>query len=406
MSLIRLTSLLLITALQVAPQGLLVRGSGGGGAAIERQYYSAATEAEASTSSSTYSDAETLTFTPDASATYAIIASWEAQPWHGGFGYYRLHHDTPAAAIHTFYHRRTSTGSSEWSADGAIDIYTAPGSPASQTWSIEFADHFNFQTEKIRARRMLALRLESDDESSELGSAFTTSTDHTVYQTAHSLTFSPASTGDYLIIVSGQLGIAGTGYPFAQLDVAGSTSHTDTFIKDRASTPNEQYVLWFARVANLTTGSKTINVDIKSSDSTAVSLDTCAILALRLDGFEESYYVQDLTDDTNTTTTFATRVTDTNTLTASQDYVLIGGSTAHAPSGDSHEERLTHDSVVIHQSYYDPNVSETPSEHALNAYMFLDAAVGGGSVTSLEEFRKAGVETVTSDVSLIALLRM
>lgn len=362
----------------------------------------AATEGSTSTSSSTFSDIQSLTFTPTASTDYLVLSSYEVDAATGSHCYARLYHDTASSEKLHFVHR--AAHASELRQVCAFMVYEAPGSPVSQTFSTEFADRFNFVSHSMARRRMLALALTANDGHSTLSSAFSTTSD--AYQSAHTLTFTPSTSGDYLILACAQVGYSGTGNPLVQLDTDGTTTHADTQVTDRgqhASAPSRRASFFAANVATLAAASKTITLQLKSSVSgQAVSIDKACIVALRLDDFSETFTAEDHTGSSTTSATFVDALSDTQTLSTGEDYLFIGNLINYQTGGDAAEAQSNVGGTTIAQPYYDPNVSG--SEAGCTGLIYR--ATASGSTEFDLQYRKAGSSEVFFTAAVTAMLRL
>lgn len=397
MSLIRLTSILLLAS-SLCAQGLLIRGAGGGGGGGTRQNYWTATEGATTTTSSTFTDAETLTFTPDANSDYLILASWDADPEDSGHSEWRLYHDTATTEAMSYVHRST-TATQENRQDMAMMVSSFGASPSSNSWKIQFRDIANFLTQSIFRRRIFALKLGSEDEHNTLSSAYSTTSD--AYQDGHSLTFTPATTGDYLILAIGQCAKTGTGDPLVQLKTDGTVTAADTRCTDRGASPSRQAFFGAMIVVTLTNSSKTINLQVKSSVSgQSVGFDAAAIVALRLDDFASSATAEDHTGGNTTSGTFVDALTTSPSLFSGEDYLFLGSLIGYQENGDSVEYQWNVGGTTYAQPDYDPVL--TTSEGSILGSIFRGTA--SGPTTMDLKYRQTGSQTVHyTDAVLVAL---
>jgi len=128
--------------------------------------YAAESLAEQTTTSGTYGDAVTLTFTPTASKTYAIVAT--AQVGSGSTdddGQVRLRHDTASVTANEANMELRGTG--DHFPFHGLHLYVAPGSPTEQTWSIEVSSEGS-NTTAIKDARLVAIELGPNDLTGEL----------------------------------------------------------------------------------------------------------------------------------------------------------------------------------------------------------------------------------------------
>ena len=110
-----------------------------------RQYYQVASEDESSTSSLTYQDKATLTFTPDANSTYLILASWAAKSSESGNECYtKLLDSTATADLSVQVYDPASTTS--YAPGGCAVTAEFGAEPASQTYKVQYKSETNTKT--------------------------------------------------------------------------------------------------------------------------------------------------------------------------------------------------------------------------------------------------------------------
>ena len=292
---------------------------------MARTWYRNQALSRQTTTSTTYADVVGLTFTPQASTDYWLL--WSAifdSSVTTDNSRHRLRDDSAGANLANPNHRAQST--TEKMSVGGIAAWTSGASPGSQTFSIEHQCETAGTTTGTSDAHLIAIKRETGDQYAEsTGSSSTTSS--TLADKA-TLTFTPASAGDYLILVSAEINGFVNASPFQArgrclLDVNG-TPYLDT-VDGYMTLTTTQYASWAgAVVASFGAGSQTLKIRYASSDNTTtVQIRQARILAIRLDSFPLAATDQDNTRQT--TTASSAQVAAGVTLTAQgADYLMLG----------------------------------------------------------------------------------
>lgn len=179
-----------------------------------RVYFSSSDATRSTTTSTTYQNKLDLTFTPNANKTYAIFAFATADNA-SSFSdvFVRLRHDTAATTLKEFNLEAQDT--TDLYSCPMLAVYTAPGSPTSQTFSIEFRSESG-STVGVRDCRLIALELTANDLFDQTLGTVTRTTNGT--DTTASVTL---SAGSWLVI--GSVGIASTGGLTGSFDLHNAT---------------------------------------------------------------------------------------------------------------------------------------------------------------------------------------
>lgn len=288
-----------------------------------RQFFHAEDRTETSTTSTTYGDKVALTFTPDANSDYILI--WCAVQKNASNitddSKVRFFHDTASTVINeTTFEGSTSSAPLDYIPTYGIKKQSFGASPASQTYSIEFAAETAGNTINCKEASIIAIKMDAADQYAE--SEAISSTTATTFQDKTTLTFTPASAGDYLIICSSewQVDVAGGAMEMKLLDDT-STDRGLTLI-----TPTE-ILNWlphgtFIRL-NLSAASKTFKTQFRNvSGAVNVDMQRSRIFAMRLDTLDNNYYVESRTRSTTTSTTYQDKATLTATPLA-QDHLKL-----------------------------------------------------------------------------------
>ena len=319
-----------------------------------RQYYSAESLGE-STATNTYTAKCVLTFTPDANADYFIIASAQGS------------HDTTTGSVRVIIELEDPgnntlwgcelkpqeyTTPKDWMSFFALGKYSAGASPTAITHRILFLSS-TATTARIKNARLIAIKASADDKFASNVNEASVAT--SAWSTHTTLTFTPASQGDYLVIGAAAIACdTAGGRVGARLNhaTAGTTyGGRDCYVKS----DYERRVFAVSPKINLSAVSNTFTLQYHSPDnSTGVTCAYSAILALRLDGFEAAYTNQDFS--ASPINTGQTGYQDALTVSATPAAV------AHLIVGTSHQ-RIASNTISQYQQLIADNPSTTFSEY-------------------------------------------
>jgi hypothetical protein len=271
---------------------------------------------ESTTTSTTYQDKVTLTFTPDANSDYLLIPVWEHGNNGAGEGATRLYHDT--AATELALSQWTRSDNLDRHTPGAFAVQSFGSSPSSQTYKLQYKRVTGSNpTVAIKNASILALKLTAADEWDDaLSGQGTTSTDlDRVGGEALTLGFTPATTGDYLIFASCQTaGIIAK----LRLDVDASPVW-DSTVEENTYT---QILTGAFAIVNLSAASHAIDLRWAAGTTGTATISNARLIAIRLDRFANYWSQSNLGSDNTTSTSYVTRTTLTQTTAARNHMVL------------------------------------------------------------------------------------
>lgn len=280
-----------------------------------REHYSAYAASEVTTtSSSTWTNAATLNFTPASGRDYVLLWSLEVaqQSSTSSDAKFRVSLDGAPVATANVESRITSEYPSY------SGFFKIAGAGAAKAVTVEIQSETSGQTTAARNIRLIALALGANDKYVEtLGRQDVT---NVAFVDLVSTTFTPPSTGDYLCLSSVLVdNYAATNPGYGRFDV-GSTS--SEFMGAVADTTNLTPLngVW---VVNLTASSKTLKWQGRShaSGNSSGWTDT-RLLALRLDDFDNAASNSLGSDDASSSTTPSTVLTLTASANANPHLVL------------------------------------------------------------------------------------
>src|SRR5512132_1228424 len=171
-----------------------------------RQAFYQESLAESSTTNQDWVDKCVCSFTPDANSSYWILASWchTSDATAGGDrSQTRLYSVESDIAFNTGEMRpHELTSPQNYINAFALGRLTFGASPAQQNVKIQYTVYGSVTT-RIRDARILVIKADAADQMSE-ATGWSSSSSQT-YQAKATLTFTPGSSGDYLIIAAAQI---------------------------------------------------------------------------------------------------------------------------------------------------------------------------------------------------------
>jgi len=264
-----------------------------------------------------------LSFTPKASTSYYLL--WSAQCDYNittrncAFAL----NDTTGSVALAAISNRTDNNSNIFSI-GGIAKWTAGGSPGTQQFDITQAPGNSADTVGSDEIFLMAIEAQATDAYAEVLSA-NTRTSSTLGDQC-TLTFTPGSAGDYLILCSAEAGglitATSNGCCRVLLDVNG-TQYFDTVDGQQANTSSARYAWAGAMVLNFAASSQTLKIQFASSDNTnTANIRNCRILCMRLDTFAQATTAQNTTEQSTQQTTMQVAATVTPTV-PNNDYIVL-----------------------------------------------------------------------------------
>lgn len=200
-----------------------------------------------------------------------------------------------------------------------IAKWTSPSTPVSQSFKIQYASETSGTTSGVDEMCVVALESHTSDQYIETDAETTTTS--STYQDAQTLTFTPATTGDYLIFAYGEYTNSSASTGRVQL-LVDSVASFETSPFDLTDTTN--YTPWMAVYkVNLDANSHTLKIQYRSNGSATAGIRRRRILAIRLDTLRSLNSDFTATRATTTSTTAIDAATTTFTAAGSIDYLAI-----------------------------------------------------------------------------------
>jgi len=394
--------------LRGAPLLLLFRAGGGSEpptpTAPSRQVYSAEDIAESESLLNTFEDKSTLTFTPDADSDYVIFWSCEIQSTNTGRAVEaELWDDTATARMQASLKRVERVG--DYNSIQGFHIASFGASPVSQTYKIRWRGETVGSTYRIRNARLVALKLVDGDEwASNTVSA--TQLSNEILADHSSLTFTPATAGDYLLLGTGMYSRSGVASLVRmQLDVSG----TPTRATEHSANSITAYGLWFnADKVSLTDSSQTCKIQFQANANGDTSYSarcfSSTILALRLDAWPSHHYVDDntrtLADDPPDWTD---KLTLTETLPNKQHLVIAAGYGDNDAVTRQWFGRTQQDGVDVAANATEPRTATLAND--LHGVVYLTTPTAGSHTFEMQHTKATSIDTSGMQCAFMAVLQ-
>ena len=279
---------------------------------------------ESSTTNQNWVDKCVCTFTPDANSTYWILASWSHTSDATASqdrSQTRLYSVESAVAFNIGEMRpHELTSPQDYINAFALGKLTFGASPAQQNVKIQYTCYGSVTT-RIKDARILVLEADAADQMAE-ATGWSSSSSQT-YQTKATLTFTPGSSGDYLIIAAAQFASdANADAVYFQLNyVTGASVYGDRIWYCTDGWDNHP----FAAMAKLTlaNSAQTFRAEYKTGTASVLAwVGDARILALRLDKFDNAYFASNYAVQATTSASYQDMLTLTATPQA-VDHAII-----------------------------------------------------------------------------------
>jgi hypothetical protein len=338
-----------------------------------------------------YHDKVVLTFTPPTSADYIVIATAEVQ------GDCISPPDVKARLIiggstyqELIYRIKDTT---DWYPFCALKRINLPAS--SQTLKIQYAISSTTLTAKIRNARLYAFSLSNQYAESE-GESTSTST---TWQDKLALTFTPSTSGDYLILATANYGGSSTDYStLLQFLKDGSVQAGPT---RETSATEARYTFGVMRKINLDTTSHTFKIQYRTENTANTArIEFAHIVAIRVDQFSNNYYTE---SEGESAPAAANTVYDkvTNTYTAqAADHLIIGSISYKAGSTSYSVGVKLLQGGAVDQSLLVEHKDSTDYE---SCFMMAKASLSAGSVTDKIQYYGESTSARVKNARLISL---
>jgi hypothetical protein len=344
----------------------------------------------------------TLTFTPDASSTYVYIWSCDVKG-NDATADVRVTLKNNAGSTLSTTNYETADTADDFATLSGIAFETFGASPTSQNVTLNWSSETTALTSTIRNARVVAIKLTAAD--AFVQNTADASTTLATLQTATTLSFTPATTGNYLILgsaefrssstsvgVNGQITYSGTGYSVARTNVNDTTNYMSGLMQ--------------ASVGSLSNTPQSVTIQYSATTAgTTVNCRRARLVALRLDELTDSSIT---TDDTSTTTTSITYVNKATTGAISTisglTYLAIGtASITNSSTSISVGHGLSVDGTYVSESFQEATAAGFLAQAHFGAF---DVFTAGSSTTVNFDFdaETASATSGADDVTLSVLL--
>ncbi len=369
-----------------------------GNASPTRQNFYVESDTATSTTSTSYVDSgSVLTFTPDISSSYFIFGSYQLNSNGLVKALGRIYNSTVQATTSESSITLSNTG--DYFALGGMGIYTSTSTAYSQTFKIQFSA-ISGNTTNIKNTRLAAIKKHSLDEYAQVTTS--SSTTQTAYQDFTTLTFTPATAGDYIILASADLNYDSSSLPDVQVDIDGAAYGVVNSIDSPGT--NDFYNYSYALKANLSASSHTLKIQWRRNSNgsgAAVKIRNGIIIALRADALNSNFSDQSFGRITTLNTTCQEKLF-TQQPTASSTYLVFSSGVYDTPSqtSSSAQMKFLEGSNIKAEGIYrgrNPFVTQ-----AAPFFTFYRGSFTGGSSSWSSQYKSsAGANIGASYVSIV-----
>ena len=284
-----------------------------------RQSFYAESLAESSTTSADWMNTLSLTFTPDDDADYWLFASaafTNSSGTNDHVGWVSVYHvQAETVLLEQSVQRQEATSPQDWVGFFGIARLSFGAAPGEQQLDVNINSSHG-DTTKIRDVRLLLIKADAADAYVE--SLAQVNTGSTSWQTAATLTFTPASAGDYLVIASAtRASNANLGAMRCRLnDVTGAITWGDRAWYCKDDWDNQAFAVM--EKLSLAAASHTFRLEYRSESGTLCYVRDARILALRLDAFENAWFASN-------------QATQNTTSAGNQDFLTLSATPLALP---------------------------------------------------------------------------
>ena len=300
-----------------------------------------------STTSTAYQDKVSISFTSQITADFVIVATAEVQ---GSSTSYQAKSQLTVNSTtyqELLYRVKDST---DWYPFCGLKRSTF-NEGTNYVIKIQFCTNNAAGTAYIRNARLFVFSLQSEYAESEGLST----TDSTEWQDKATLTFTPSSNEDYLIIATANYRGSSTSRDTKiQLIQDDTTVHTDTLGRPGSGTTANYYTFAVMRKVTLDATPHNFKIQYCSSGSPGITgINYAHIVAIKLSLFDNNYYAEDEDESTPAVSnTWYDKVVN-NYMADNGDYLLIGsisyksGSTSYSVGLDFQTESTSRQSPLV-----------------------------------------------------------
>jgi hypothetical protein len=303
--------------------------------------------ATSSTTSVAYQDKVSISFTPQVTADFVIIATAEVQG--SSTSYQAKARLTVNSTTHQELAYRVKD-TTDWYPFSGLKRLTLNGGTNYEI-KIQFSTNNAAGTARIRNAGLIILSLQSEYAESEALST----TSNTNWEDKTTLTFTPPSNGDYLVIATANYRGSSTSYNvYIRLVQDGTIIDADASGRPGSGTTANYYTLGVMRKVTLDTSQHNFKIQYCSSSSSGIAgINYAHIVAIKLDQIDNNTYAE---DETESSPPVVGQWTDkvVNTYTAdSGDYLMLGsisyrsGSTSYSVGIDFQTEPASRQSPLV-----------------------------------------------------------
>jgi len=347
-----LASLLSLAALFLSAGALPAKAGTPDDSYKPERYYTQAID-EQTTTSTSFQDALTLTFTPPSTKNFLVIAS--ALTNNSSTSYSTIVQlDIDGTAYSTSYHKPVNT-SLNWLSFGTHKVISATGGVA-KTAKVQYCTENALGTAYIKRVAIAILEVsnyhDAEDETEN-------TTMENLWQDAVTLNFTPAAQGDWLILATANIANSeDREYTKARITLDGTALAWDNELKHYGPA----YMSWgYMEKENLTAEAHTFKIQYATSGEGTAKIKNARITAVKLADLGDSNYAESSGSSSTSSTSYVDKTTLTFTPSTRNDYIIIGtGLGTETTMSYAFYSNLDIDGTSYGESMFVPPTEEEP----------------------------------------------
>ena len=338
-------------------------------------YYYNESLSQSTTTSTSYQDKVSITFTPISTKNYTIL------------GYAEINSSSTSYQVEAVLTvDGTIYQNTSYRPKDANDIYPLSTikkielSSAQHTVQIQYRSSSGSATAKIRNAKLIVMELDPEYNESEGQSTTTSTTESEKVR----LVFTPPSTGDYLIIASADIGHSDTGDSVRTRLYIDGTEYANSLIEPVVATPSSYYSFGVFKNATLDATQHIINLTWNNDDAAATTayIKYAHLAAIRLSYFQNAYYNESESLEAPTLANVWYNKTWNFYTAQNAEHLLLYTTHRKAGTGNQIQTRFVNDSTIHDYSRQEAKDATDYWSH----FWFTKATLTAGSHTDIVQY--------------------
>jgi hypothetical protein len=279
---------------------------------------------------------------------------------------------------------------------GGIERLQVGSTPANVEYKLQVANLSGTGTAAAKRARVTLIPMGSDDFYSV--SAGRQTTNLTTFQTAASLVFTPATSGDYLIIATAQGDGGGTVQPRFRVSYSGGDTGD---VASNQGSSSERRPLAFLIRRNSLSGSQTINWDYRSANTGArVGISEMRFAAIRIDARDDFNMTTLGTTSTGSSGSYASALSQTFTPTAAEHISIAAWRMTGSSTTLSNQSQYVDGATVTNEHIFLPRNANADYRYGFTHN--VETYTATSRTQSIDRLSEAANTTSITDTAAIA----